>query len=145
MEFWSTMWATKKDQAPEKGYKKYLYGYHSGAISPSKFFTFKEFQKIMNCLPNWKTAAPDGIYNLFIKKCNSIYNQLYELLERICFEDKEEKSSVYKGINYLIPKGSPTKDSDFTPIICMSSLHKLIIKSVTKVIQLSIDQQKLLT
>ena len=50
----------------------------------------------------------------------------------------------YKGITYLIPKGTPKQGSDFRPITCMSNLYKLTTKCVTRVMQLVVEQRGLL-
>ena len=73
-------------------------------------------------LPNWKAAGIDGIYNFFIKKMSSLHSVLYEVVKTICLSGQEEDGWFYKGLTYLIPKGTPTRGSDFRPITCMSNL-----------------------
>jgi hypothetical protein len=79
-------------------------------------------QKVVKWLPNWKAAGPDGIFNFFIKKYESLHQHLYEAVRKICLENHSEEEWFYKGITYLIHKGVPTKGSDFRPITCMSNL-----------------------
>lgn len=52
----------------------------------------REFQQIINYLLNWKAAGPDGIYNYFIKKCDSLHQALYDIIKGICIEGKTEES-----------------------------------------------------
>ena len=66
------------------------------------------------------------------------------MTRKIFLENQAEKSWFYKGITYLIPKGTPTKGSDFRPITCMSNLYKLTTKCVTKVMQAIVENRELL-
>ena len=63
------------------------------------------FQEVIKYLPNWKTAGPDGVYNFFIKKLESLDLHLYEVVRRVCLENQSESDWFYKGITYLILKG----------------------------------------
>ncbi len=56
----------------------------------------------------------------------------------------EAEDWFYKGITYLIPKGTPKQGSDSKPITCISNLYRPTTKCVTKVMQLVIEQQGLL-
>lgn len=94
--------------------------------------------------PSWKAAGCDGIYNFFIKRCTSLHATIYQLIRKTCMEEEKAEDSFYKGITYLIPKGSPKKGSDYTPITSMSNLYKLTTKCVTKVMQAVVEQRRLL-
>ena len=108
------------------------------------FPTFEEFQEVVKYLPNWKAAGPDGIFNFFLKRFESIHQPLYQVIRKICLENQSESEWFYKGITHLIPKGVPTKGSDFRPITCMSNLYKLTTKCVTKVMQGIVENRDLL-
>lgn len=141
-EFWSTMWNRKENT--EEDYDKYLCEFLPGTESPNVFPSYEEFQQIVKFLPSWKAAGVDGIYNFFIKKCEPVHKHLYEIIRGICIGEVEEEGWFYKGITYLIPKGSPAKGSDFRPITCVSNLYKLATKCLTKVIQELVEERGLL-
>lgn len=98
----------------------------------------------MSGLSDWKAAGIDGIYNFFLKKCFSLHGNLYRLAKATCMGEIEGESWFYTGITYLIPKGTPTKGSDFKPITCMSNLYKLTTKCVTQVLQEVVENRGLL-
>ena len=52
---------------------------------------------------------------------------------------------VFKGITYLILKGTPKHGSDFKPITCMSNLYKLTTTCVTKGMQFVVEQRGILS
>ncbi|KAL6120952.1 hypothetical protein NUSPORA_02218 [Nucleospora cyclopteri] len=56
----------------------------------------------------------------------------------------EQLSWFYQGLTYLIPKGTPSKGSDFRAITCMSNLYKLTTKFITQVMQLKVKKKGLL-
>jgi hypothetical protein len=87
------------------------------------FPTFEEFREVVKWLPNWKAS---GIFNFFIKKFESLHQHNYAADRKIFLENHTEEEWFYKGITYLIPKGVPTKGSDFRPITCMSNLYNLL-------------------
>ena len=142
--FWDTMWTKRTETLDAAILDEYLPEHLAGKEAPNFFPTFEEFQEIISYLPNWKAAGPDGIFNFFIKKFESIHRPLYEVIRRICMENAVECDWFYKGITYLIPKGVPSKGSDFRPITCMSNLYKLTTKCVTKVIQGIVEHRELL-
>ena len=53
-----------------------------------------------------------SLYNFFIKKISSLHPVLYEVIKTICLSSQEEDTWFYKGLTYLIPKGTPTRGSD---------------------------------
>jgi hypothetical protein len=142
--FWNTMWNKSENESNEADLEKYLVEHLSGEEPLNVFPTFNEFQEVVKYLPNWKAAGPDGIYNFFIKKFESLHQILYEVIKKICLENQSEENWFYKGVTYLIPKGTPQKGSDFRPITCMSNLYKLTTKCVTKVIQAIVENRNLL-
>jgi hypothetical protein len=71
---------------------------------------------VVKWLLNWLAAGPDGIFNFFIKKFESLHQHLYESVRKICLENYTEEEWFYKGITYLINKSFPTKGSDNCPI-----------------------------
>ena len=142
--FWDTMWNKREDESNDADLEKYLVEHLSGEEPLNVFPTFAEFQEVVKYLPNWKAAGPDGIFNFFIKKFESLHFHLYEVTRKICLENQSENSWFYKGITFLIPKGIPKKGSDFRPITCMSNLYKLTTKCVTKVIQGIVENRDIL-
>ncbi|KAF7678789.1 hypothetical protein TCON_2569 [Astathelohania contejeani] len=50
----------------------------------------------------------------------------------------------YQDMTYLIPKGSPSKGSDFKFITICLTLYKLTTKCVTQVMQLEVERRGLL-
>ncbi|VDN07191.1 unnamed protein product [Thelazia callipaeda] len=76
------------------------------------------------------------------RKCTSLHPDLYKIV-RICL-DEEQNPWFYKGTSCLIPKGVPSKDSDLSPITCLSNLYKLTTKCVAHVMQLDVAMRKLL-
>jgi hypothetical protein len=80
---------------------------------------------VFKWLQSWKAAGPDGIFNFFIKKFESLHQHLYEAVRKICLENHTEEEWFYKGIAYLISKGVSTKDLDFRAKTCMSNLYNL--------------------
>jgi len=143
-DFWETMWIKRNDESKEADLDKYLVEHLPGDEPLNVFPTFDEFKEVIQYLPNWKAAGTDGIFNFFIKKFESLHLHLYEVVKKICLENQSERSWFYKGITYLIPKGTPTKGSDFRPITCMSNLYKLTTKCVTKVMQMVVENRDLL-
>ena len=101
-EFWSTMW-NKNPEPSTNSFEKYLCEFAS-VNEAHTFPSFEEFQQIIQFLPNWKTAGPDGIYNFFIKRLIPIHRFLYEEIREICTQEKIQESWIYKSITYLIPK-----------------------------------------
>ncbi|EQB60316.1 hypothetical protein NAPIS_ORF02093 [Vairimorpha apis BRL 01] len=96
------------------------------------FPAYAEFQDIIKYLPNWKASGCNGIYNFFIKKYVPLHPFIYTCIKEVYLDGKTLESWFYKGITYLIPKGTPTRGSDFRPITCMSNLYKLATKCTTK-------------
>ena len=139
------MWNKREDESSGADLEKYLVKHLPGEEPLNVFPTFEEFKEVINYLPNWKAAGTDGIFNFFIKKLESLHQPLYEIIKKICLENQSESDWFYKGITYLIPKGSPKKGSDFRPITFMSNLYKLTTKCVTKVMQAIVENRDLLT
>ncbi|KAL6120521.1 hypothetical protein NUSPORA_02740 [Nucleospora cyclopteri] len=100
------------------------------------FSVIDEFEDIFRYLSNWKTAGVDGVFNFFIKKIKSLHQPLYEVIKEIIVEGNEQPSWFYQGLTYLIPKGTPSKGSDFRPITYMFNLYKLTTKCVIQVMYL---------
>ena len=142
-DFWDTMWVKRKDESEEADLEEYLLEHLAGEERPNVFPTLEEFKEIIKFLPNWKAAGPDGIFNFFIKKLESLHQPLYEITRKICLSNESEEDWFYKGITYLIPKGTPTKGSHFRPITCMSNLYKLTTKCVTRVMQNVVENREL--
>ena len=142
--FWSTMW--NSTERKENDYSDYLREYVPSPTSSVDYFpSMTEFCEIIKYLPSWKAAGNDGIFNFFIKKCSSLHASLYRLVRNTCMGQEVEEDWFFKGITYLIPKGTPKQGSDFRPITCMSNLYKLTTKCVTKVMQLVVEQRGLLS
>ena len=140
--FWSTMWNSPQDQ---KDYSEYLRECVPSAKAASDYFpSFAEFVTIVGFLPAWKAAGCDGIFNFFLKRCSSLHASIYELVKRTCMGEEVAESWFFRGITYLIPKGTPKQGSDFRPITCMSNLYKLTTKCVTQVMQGMVEQRGLL-
>ena len=104
-----------------------------------------KFVEFVKYLSNWKAAGCDGIFNFFVKKCEVLHPFMYEIIKSVCLNGKQPEKWFYKGLTYLIPKGTPTRGSDFRPITCMSNLYKLTTKCATKVMQLIIEKRGLLS
>ncbi|KAF9760562.1 hypothetical protein NGRA_3127, partial [Nosema granulosis] len=96
-------------------------------------------------LPCWKAAGIDRIFNYFIKKIDSLHSLMYAVIKEICLKGETQEEWFYRGITYLIPKGTPMSGKDFRPITCMSNLYKLTTKCVTSVIQMTVEQRGLLS
>lgn len=143
-KFWSTMWNKPNDTEKTNLFSEYLLDYLPDAEEQIIFPSYAEFQDIIKYLPNWKAAGCDGVYNFFIKKCTPIHPFLYNSIKDICLNGKTPESWFYKGLTYLIPKGTPTRGSDFRPITCMSNLYKLTTKCTTKVMQQIVESRGLL-
>ena len=141
-DFWSTMWNERG--IDDSVFSDYLVEHLPVSADLVTFPTEEEFQNTIKYLPNWKAAGIDGIYNFFIKKISSLHSALYEVVKSICLSGQEEDGWFYKGITYLIPKGTPTRGSDFRPITCMSNLYKLTTKCVTQVMTLEVEGRGLL-
>ena len=142
--FWNTMW--NPTEGKENDYSDYLREYVPSPTSSVDYFpSMSEFTEIIKWLPSWKAAGNDGIFNFFIKKCSSLHESLYRLVRNTCMGQEVVEDWFFKGITYLIPKGTPKQGSDFRPITCMSNLYKLTTKCVTKVMQLVVEQRGLLS
>ena len=168
IEYWSTMWTEKSTEVSSKkkedngqlyiteavenlhiysndSYCQYLSEFLAESDLKNTFPSYVEFTDIIKYLPNWKACGIDTIYNFFIKKLTSFHEILYEVIRNICLNGISQNSWFYKGITYLIPKGTPTKGSDFRPITCMSNLYKLTTKCVTEVMTLEVESRGLLS
>ncbi|EQB59819.1 hypothetical protein NAPIS_ORF02647 [Vairimorpha apis BRL 01] len=143
-QFWATMWNRKEQVEGMTTFDEYLFENLSDNSEQITFPTLEEFVGIIKFLPNWKAAGCDGIFNFFIKKCEALHPFLYKIVKEICLDGKKPDSWFYKGITYLIPKGTPTRGSDFRSITCMSNLYKLTTKCVTRVMQLIVESRGLL-
>lgn len=137
------MW--NEDEVDGNIFSEYLVEYLPADADLVTFPTEEEFQNIVKYLPNWKAAGIDGIYNFFIKKMSSLHSVLYEVVKATCLSSQEEDGWFYKGLTYLIPKGTPTRGSDFRPITCMWNLYKLTTKCVTQVMTLDVETRGLLS
>ncbi|KAI4293396.1 hypothetical protein PAPHI01_2670 [Pancytospora philotis] len=62
----------------------------------------------------------------------------------ICLDGMVPGEWFFKGLTYLIPKGVPTRGSDFRPITCMPCLYKLTTKCVTEVLRLEVERRGLI-
>lgn len=76
---------------------------------------------------------------------SSLHDYLYSIVRSICLDGTSEGPWFYKGLTYLIPKGTAEKGSDFRPITCMSNLYKLTTKCVTETLQLEVERRQLLS
>ena len=141
--YWSKMWESTTTK--ENRYNEYLAEHLPDPNELTTFPTQNEFEDIIKYLPNWKAAGIDGIYNFVIKHISSVHKYLYKIIKEICLEGRAQADWFYQGITYLIPKGEPTKGSDFRPITCMSNLYKLTTKCVTQVMQLEVERRGLLS
>lgn len=121
--FWEAMWV--KCEEDEPGYAKYLREYLPKESEEMTFPAFEEFSDIIKSLSSWKAAGCDGIYNYFIKKMTNLHWALFNEIREACMSSKQQNKWFYKGINNLVPKGCPTKGSEFRPITCMSNLYYL--------------------
>ncbi len=65
------------------------------------------------------------------------------MIKDTCLNGKTQENWFYKGITYLIPKGTPESGKDFGPITCMSNLYELATKCVVAVIQLTVEQKSM--
>jgi Reverse transcriptase (RNA-dependent DNA polymerase) len=140
-DYWNSMWCEKKN---EEGFDDYLMEYAPRELDPV-FPSFSEFLNIIKFLPSWKAAGIDGIYNFFIQKLTTLHSTIYYMIREICIEGKVQEAWFYQGLTYLIPKGTPSKGSDFRPITCMSNLYKLTTKCVTEVMHLEVERRGLLS
>lgn len=142
-DFWSTMWNSTEENQDD--FSEYLREYIPDEKQQKETFpSYLEFQEIIKYLPPWKAAGVDGIYNFFIKKCTSLHISIYNLIRETCMGKTVPEEWFYKGITYLIPKGTPVLGSDFRPITCMSNLYKVTTKCVTAVMQLIVEQRSLI-
>ncbi|KAL6120501.1 hypothetical protein NUSPORA_02765 [Nucleospora cyclopteri] len=141
-DFWTNMWNEK--EAKNTSYKVYLLECTPYQDDIIVFPTIDKFGDIIRYLLNWKAAGVDGVFNFFIKKIKSLHQPLYEVIKGIVVEGNEQPSWFYQGLTYLIPKGTPSKWSDFRSITCMSNLYKLTTKCVTQVMQLEVKKRGLL-
>ncbi|WUR05216.1 uncharacterized protein VNE69_12201 [Vairimorpha necatrix] len=131
--FWSTMWNKKEQSEDCNSFEEYLLEYIPDSQDQITFPTLQEF-----------AAGCDGIFIFFIKKCEALHPFLYKIVKEVCLDGKEPEAWFYKGITYLIPKGTPTSGNDFRPITCMSNLYKLTTKCTTRVMQLIVESRGLL-
>lgn len=74
----------------------------------------------------------------------AIHKEVYKIVRKICLENYAEKDWFYKGLTYLIPKGTPKSGKDFRPIKCMSNLYKLVTKCATATLQEFVEAKSLL-
>jgi hypothetical protein len=143
-DVWFNMW--KADELVEDTpFEEYLLEYSPGNLEEIYFPTEEEFSDIIRKLPCWKAAGTYRIFNYFIKNITSLHQSLYKVIKETCLSCKTQEDWFYRGITYLIPKGTPKSGKDFRPITCMSNLYKLTTKCVTAVIQLSVEQRRLLS
>ena len=142
--FWSTMWNRPEAEAGTEILGRWISEYDPGRDPPTVFPDRKEFGEIINRLPPWKAAGIDRVFNYFIKNITELHNYLYEVIRGICLQGDQPGDWFYKGIVYLIPKGTPMRGSDFRPIACMSCLYKLTTKCVTEVVKLEAERRGLL-
>ncbi|KAF7678768.1 hypothetical protein TCON_2589, partial [Astathelohania contejeani] len=91
------------------GYDEYIVEHLPDSIELTTFPNLKEFEDIIKCLPNWKAAGIDGIFNFFIKHISSVHKHLYNIIKDICLEGRAQADWFYQGITYLIPKGNRVK------------------------------------
>lgn len=104
-------------------------------------FKWCRVHNIVFYLSNSKTAGRDSIYNLFIKKCTDLHPFLYTCIREIVINEQAPVSWFYKGRTYLIPKGMPTRGSNFRSITCMLNLYKLTKNCTTRVLQLFVGRE----
>ena len=139
------MWNKRTCQTGSCTYSEYLAEYSPPDRDGVTFPSLEEFKDIIKHLPNWKAAGVDGVFNFFIKHLPSLHEYLYDVVKGCCLEGIRQGDWVYEGRTFLIPKGTPTKGSDFRPITCMSNLYKLMTKCVTQVIRLEVEKRGLLS
>ena len=125
-------------------FDRYLHEFLPEEGASRTFPSMAEFLRIVQYLPNWKACGVDGVYNFFLKKFASLHSFLYEVVRKVCLEGQVEAPWFYRGITYLIPKGTPTRGGDFRPITCMSNLYKLTTRCVNAVLTLEVEARGLL-
>ena len=109
------------------------------------FTTLEGFMEIIKWLPCWKAAGPDKIFNFFIKKITTIHKDLYKIIKTICLDNKQPEEWFFREITHLIPKEISQTGKDYRPITCMSNLYKLTTKCVTAVMQIKVEEKKLIS
>ncbi|EQB62067.1 hypothetical protein NAPIS_ORF00357 [Vairimorpha apis BRL 01] len=142
---WSKMWELDTGEADEDLLDEYVLEYKGTKDDSICFPTLDEFMEIIKWLPCWKAAGPDRIFNFFIKKMTTIHNDLYKVIKTICLDNEQPEEWFFRGITHLIPKGIPQSGKDFRPITCMSNLYKLTTKCVTAVMQIMVEERKLIS
>ncbi|VDN03926.1 unnamed protein product [Thelazia callipaeda] len=74
-----TMWNSKMGEDDDNRHNEYLEEFVRDSEAHDTFSSEAELGKIVSCLPNWKVAGADGIYNFLIKKCISFHLDLYKI------------------------------------------------------------------
>jgi hypothetical protein len=144
--FWSKMWnRAEKDDERGKKYKEIVPIHGSKEKDHFVFPSIEEFKEIIKCLPNWKAAGPDNIFNFFIKQLSSLHGTLYKLIKETVENPETMEEWLTTGNTYLIPKDGCNSGGDFRPITCLSNIYKLITKCVSKVFQLEIEDRRLIS
>ena len=63
-------------------YDEYLLD-HAAECAPTPFPSEEEFVRIVQQLPPWKAAGPDGVYNFFITQMTPLHKPLYSVVRSI--------------------------------------------------------------
>ncbi|XP_029655879.1 uncharacterized protein LOC115229710 [Octopus sinensis] len=91
----------------------------------------KKFDEAVLRLPDWKTTGIDKVFNFFIKRCTSLHDCMFNIIEKCIASPDSIPSWLCTGVTYLIPKVlCPASPADYRPITCMPTLYKLMTKLV---------------
>lgn len=98
-----------------------------------KPFSEDEVWKVLSSMKGDKVSGPDGISISFFQKCwHIVKSDLMKVFEEFYFSEE-----FYEHLNTLIPNKHDAKDlKDYRPISLLSSVYKIIFKTLTSRLKL---------
>lgn len=81
---------------------------------------------------NWKSAGPDKVQNIWLKKLTTSHIYIAKFFTDLLVEPERIPTFLMTGNTFLISKGTNSSDpANFRPITCLSTTYKLLTKVIT--------------
>ncbi|XP_064292512.1 uncharacterized protein LOC135310067 [Plodia interpunctella] len=144
--FWAGIWETESQHKEaewmikEEGRWETIEEMRLGDITES------DIKKNTVHLHNWKAPGVDKIHNFWYKKLHVLHRPIAKTFTNIFQGMENIPQFVTKGITYMLPKGSHTKQpSKYRPITCLPTIYKILTSVISSRINAHLEQNNILS